>query len=413
MTLTTSSPGRDAPTVGGSSDQSVQSALRVEFLTEIEQIEALRDPWRALEARVKDRTVYVSHDYIMAMYFGYRATHHTAFAEPFVCTAWEGPDLVAVFPFFIARATLGKIPIHRLSLAGDILQAAEFLISEEHPQALEQSFEHLAGWPGWDVLILNGQDLTSPRGAAIQEAVHRFHLGWEEFPDHSYAVADLSAGYDAYAKARGYNFRHKNNQIAHKVEAGGAWRIDRPDLSAGVEVVEKQLSRMFAIAENGWRARKSGIEEERTHHPFHETLVRRFAPRGMVDLSILVLQERDAAFSLAVLERGIYFHILIAYDEEFADFSPGTFLLQEIFRVLPDRGIHSVISHGDYEYKRRWASTFFPRQAGFVFADTVRAHLAHFSRFQLGNALKVLRRIRHPWQKEPSPGDLSPSSSHH
>src|SRR5919109_5594616 len=88
-------------------DEQAASSLRVEWLADLGKIQALRRDWMELESKVRDRTVYVTHDYVVAWYKGYGGTKHTAFGKPLVGAVWDGPTLVGVAPFIACRPTLG------------------------------------------------------------------------------------------------------------------------------------------------------------------------------------------------------------------------------------------------------------------------------------------------------------------
>jgi CelD/BcsL family acetyltransferase involved in cellulose biosynthesis len=372
-------------------DEQAASSLRVEWLADLGKIQALRRDWMDLESKVRDRTVYVTHDYVVSWYKGYGGTRYTAFGKPLVGAVWDGSTLVGVAPFIACRPTFGKVPVRRLDFAGYNLQAGEFLSWDGRSDVLVAIIYALAERLNWDVLCLNNIQADSERAFALQQAAERCRLAWEVTDDHSYAVADLRQGYEAYAKLRGSNFRKQVRRHAKKIEQAGSWRVDRLDCSRGPGPVAEYLERMFSIADAGWRARERGLAEERNHHPFFRTLVPPFAERGMVDLSILSIGGRDAAFTLALVERGVYFHLLIAFDEDMSAYSPGSFLLQEVFRLLPTLDIHFVVSHGDYEYKRRWASEFVNQKRFLLFSRTLRGRLSHLWKFRLE---RIWNRVR-------------------
>ena len=153
--------------------------------------------------------------------------------------------------------------------------------------------------------------------------------------------------------------------------------------AGGTAEEDEAFSRLAEIAVKGWRVKVKGEAVERRHHGFYREVVRRFAPRGMIDLSFLTIDGKDVAFTLAILERQIYWQILVAYDEKYEECSPGTFLLQQVFRALPAAGIRRIVSHGGYEYKKRWASEIVPETSVCVFSRSLRASLSHLMRVRL------------------------------
>ena len=123
------------------------------------------------------------------------------------------------------------------------------------------------------------------------------------------------------------------------------------------------------------------------HRAYYRDLTARFGRRGMADVSILTIGGVDAAYIVAIAERGIYYDISVSYSEEFTALSPGISLMQETLRTLPSFGIHKVISHGAHEYKRRWATGFHTITRVFLFPAGLRASLSRFLKFRVAPAL--------------------------
>jgi CelD/BcsL family acetyltransferase involved in cellulose biosynthesis len=366
----------------------------VEWLTDPVNIEALKSDWTGFEATVRDRTVYGTFDYVTSWYRGYCGTECTGFGTPLVGVVRDRDALVCLAPLIACNSTLARVPIRRLDLAGYTLQAGELLVAADRDDALAALLSSLADRSDWDMLVLGNLIAERERATALRHAAARLGLGLEVTDDYSYAVADLHDGYETYAKRQGSNFRKQTRRHAKKVEQSGLWRIDRLAGWPTAARVQEYLGRMFAVADAGWRARERGLAEERKHHPFYRIVVDRFVGRGMVDLSILQMAGRDAAFTLGLVERGVYFHTLVAFDEDLAAYSPGSFLLQEVFRLLPTLDVHTVVSHGDYEYKRRWATDIVAQQRLLLFSRTLRAHSSHFAKFRLQPLWERLRAAR-------------------
>lgn len=394
---------RGKPPITPTVMESPRAKLRVDWLNTLDAIDRLGGDWKALESRVEHRTVYVTHDYLAPWYRAYAGTKYTAFGEPLVGAVWDGSTLIGAAPFISAKSTLAKVPVRGLACAGYNLNAGELLVLDGRAEIFDALLRSLAGRTGWDLLVLSNVHSGSYQMESVQALARRLGLGCEVTDDHSYAVADLRKGYEAYANLKGSNFRKQARRHAKRIAEAGRWRIDRLDGVSDPVVVRRYLHRMLTIAELGWRARERGVEEERQHQPLVRMLMDNFAPRGMVDLSILSVNDRDVAFTLALVERGTYFHVGIAHDEEIAALSPGSFLLQEAFRVLPTLGVHSVVSHGDYEYKRRWASEIVRPKKILLFARTGRGVLSRFAKFSLQGAWERLHG-KAPKPESPSMG---------
>lgn len=374
------------------------AGLRVEWLDHLEQIEALRDAWIELEGAVANRTVFSTFDWVVPWYRHYYGTRGT----PLVGVARRRGRLAGIAPLVYSRATLGKIPVRRVDFAGYTSSAGEFLVPEERPATIRAFLESLAHRGGFDVLCLNGIEPSSEELAVIRDAGRScgllFDLDW-----YRYAVVDLARGYDGYCRAMSQNFRRNLKRLGQRMAAAGTARTDSLHGSPRDDAeVEAFVQRMFAVADRSRKARTRGPTADHFKR-FYTEVTLRFARRGMADLSILAVNDRDAAFILGLVERNVYYDVTVGYDVEFEHLSPGTYLMQEVLRRAADRGIQRLVSHGDHEYKERWASGFVPQARTFLFARGLRGTLSRFARFRapvlLALAGERVPGVRRLWQQ--------------
>jgi hypothetical protein len=54
-----------------------------------------------------------------------------------------------------------------------------------------------------------------------------------------------------------------------------------------------------------------------------------------------------------------------------------------LLRELPDKGIHTFVSHGPHPYKRHWATSFAPVKNIYLFRQTPLGILSRLIRFKL------------------------------
>jgi len=369
----------------------VKTVVRIEWVTKLEEVERLREVWMRLEAEVQQRTVYSTFDYVMSWYHKYGGPASYQYGDPLVGLAWEDERLVGIAPMAERSASFGKVALKRIDWAGTNLQAGELLVQDGRRDVAARLIDELLDRKGWDVVVVFGdascdQDFKWLRASAARHKMKTLNFGAQ-----SYAVGNLENGYEGYWAAQSQNFRRNQKRIAKKVEEAGKWRMDRLNCAGGTAAEDEAFNRLAEIAVKGWRVKIGGEAVERRHHAFYREVVRRFALRGMIDLSILTIDGKDVAFTLAINERQIYWQILVGYDEKYEECSPGTFLLQQVFRALPGEGIRRVLSHGGYEYKKRWASEIVAETSVCVFAKTLRASLSHLMRVRV---LPLVERIQ-------------------
>jgi len=342
----------------------------------------LASEWQELEDRVQQRTVFSTFDVLETWYRAYggsQRTRPTLHGEPLIGVARRGSRLVGVAPFVLRRGRLGRVPVTRIQFAVHDAHAGEFLAADDEPAVPGAIIESLADRVRFDVISLLGLDPHSERFEAIADAASRRHLSIE-LAAHEDALVDLRGGYDAYGRRMSRNFRRTVKRQSSRIAAAGHAAVDGVHLTAGVDRLERSIERLFAVTEASYKLNGARLAD--IHRDYLATLARRFGRRGMLHLSLLSIDGEDAAAVMGLVERSCYYDVTLAYAERFAQFSPGSFLIQQVLRMLAAAGVSTVVSHGAHDYKRRWSSRFVSSPRTFLFAPSLRGSSARFIRFQ-------------------------------
>lgn len=351
--------------------------VRVDWLRKVSEIDALAAEWSELEAAVQERTVFSTFDYLITWYRHYAGGDS---GEALVGVARRGTRLVGVAPLVVGRARVGRVPVTRVSFAIHDAHAGEFLLEDGDPEIIADLIRSLVRTVRFDLICLNGFDAASDPFFALERAAARDGLAIERTPQ-SHAVVDLRAGYDAYCRAMSANFRRGLRRNAQQIAAAGGAAIGGVFLDDGIDRCEESISRLIAITEVSYKLQ--GQRLAACHRNSLAELVRRFGPRGMLALPVLSVGGRDAAFLMGLVERGCFYDVSLAYAQSFAELSPGAYLMLQALRRLADAGVHTVVSHGAHDYKRRWATSFVTCSQVLLFSPTMRGAAGRFIRFSL------------------------------
>jgi len=349
----------------------------VDWIRDPAALESIEGPWRALESRVQQRTHASTFDFLATWYRHYAGEYG---GTPLIGLAWRGPDLVGVAPLTIRRGRVGRIPVTRIDFAPNDSIAGEFLVEDDQPDvvaALIDSLVHTR--TKFDVICLNGFDPASHQLPALRNAAARNRLA-VEMEDHACAVVDLRDGYETYRAGLSSHYRRNLNQKGRKIAAAG-FTVQGVQQTQGLETLEACIPRMIRINEASYKLQGQPLAD--SHCGFLAEVVQRFGARGMLSLPILSIGGKDAAFILGVVERGCFYDITLAYDESFANLSPGALLMQQVLQHLAGAGVHTVVSHGAHEYKRHWSTALVPQKRIFLFAPGLRGAATRFVRFGL------------------------------
>lgn len=360
--------------------------LRVEWHERLDTIEALEEPWRALEEAVVDRTALVRFDHVFPWYRHYKGFY----GEPLLGAAWEGPELVGIAPMVRHKGLLGRVPVRRIDFAAWDAEGGEFLVADGRQEVIRHLIRSLAETPGYDVICLYNMVAGSRELQMVEGAAPERGLALEA-QETCYARVDLKGGYEAYASAleaslKGNIRREFRRRAGRLAEAGGV-ALDGAHFETDLERIAACLERTFAINDASWKARERGGPLDIRHRAFYQDVMERFERLGMADVSILTIGGADAAYILGLAERGVYYDLTVSYKESFTALAPGFFLMREVLRTLPSFGIHTVISHGAHEYKRRWTKDFPAVFRVFLFPPRLRANVSRFLKFRMAPAL--------------------------
>jgi CelD/BcsL family acetyltransferase involved in cellulose biosynthesis len=356
-------------------------ALRIEWLSDSIQMEAVEGAWRELEASVQNRTVFSTFDFLATWYRHYAGPYG---GSPLVGLAWRGSRLAGVAPLTLRRGSIGRIPVMRVDFAPNDTPAGEFLIEDGQPDIAAELLDSLVRRAKFDVVCLNGFDVASPVLSELRSAapMHRLAV---ELGDQAYAVVDLRSGYQNYHAGLSAHYRRNLNQKAKKIAAAGGGVVsgEEPftDDASVTPTLDDSVTRMIAINEASYKLMGQRLADH--HRAFLHEFAARFGPRGMLSLPILSIGGQDAAYILGLVERGCFYDITLAYAQAFEKLSPGAHLFHATLEALEKVGVHTVVSHGAHDYKKHWASAFVPQQRLFLFARGPRATATRFVRFRL------------------------------
>jgi CelD/BcsL family acetyltransferase involved in cellulose biosynthesis len=258
----------------------------------------------------------------------------------------------------------------------------EFLLNDDMPDLVENFINDLINMKEHHIIGLNRCDLDGDKYIVIENIIRNKRLR-RELTQTRYAFVDLRGGYDSYCRSMSKNFRRNLNRHEEKICSAGSIRIERMERYCDSKNISKYLSRMFNISLTGWRAKEFGIEEERHHQNFHDYFFPRLALKGMLDISILCIDDKDIAYIVGIIENGVYYEIVTAYNELYKDLSPGTYLIQEILKWCDKNKIHTLISNGDHEYKKRWATEMISQGRLIIFLPGFRSRLGYVAKKSL------------------------------
>ncbi len=324
----------------------------VKLVTTFEQLDALREGWQALSARVAENTgFHATWDYTRV----YLTFHQPAQWVVVVLFAPGQPDVpVAVFPLLQFNIRSGERVFRAFKSMGvAYVSYIEFAVQSPHRKAALQTVRQLLQRHfACDVWLMGPFAEDSALYVAALEALPSAQMVVLQ----GRALCQIDTrGQDfaAYFSGRKYATlpdARRCERLLHRAGAlDVAWHTQGPEL-------EQVMERLCCWSENKFNS--THLYRHRADwKAFFVRVVQQLAPSGWVELGAVRLDGRLLAAGLFFVYKGRRYYYLAAYDPDFAKYSPAKVLMAHaIERTFDQRGVF-CFGGGLYAYKLDWCQT--------------------------------------------------------
>jgi len=295
---------------------------------------------------------------------------------------FRGGRLTAALPLCLRRRHGLKVTEF---LGGNKATLADMLLSPDEGVTTAAELAGAVAANGHDFADLFGLRLDSRLAAALPRG--SLHLIERlEAP-----VLDLTSGWESVYQTRlSSKTRAERRRRRRRLEALG--RVELL-VARGREQIEPALEEAFRVHSLRWRGRRdtSGFGTPKGME-FHRAAVLRLADQDIPRLVTLRLDRSAIAFALYLqLERTLY-GLIMAFDPEFGQFSPGWETLLCALETADAEGVERVEFLGAAaEHKQRLADRIEPIYEGVGLASTIQGRAAAEA---LVGGIRVRRRLK-------------------
>ena len=351
-------------------------------------IDRLADEWRELCNKAVDDQPFYRPEWI-------RADIRSFFADEkiLLITARLDGRLCLVLPLIEERGTFSKIPVRKLRAPVNRWAGRFDAICSAGPDgeaAIQATWNYVKTLDSWDVLQFRDAVAGSAtsRLAAAAQADGLSTIQMEDRPTPYVAIpTDPALLKQLPVNAR---LRRQLRQIRRELEEKGAslklHRLQTADPAA--------LARFYELEASGWKGRERTAILLYGRKPFLDEVAESAARIGYFTLYMLELNGQLIAGHYGFTHRGCYYSVVVAYDENFKQYSPGHLIIDEIVRDCAARGIQGFDPTGqDQEWKMRWATETRPVSHHFIFKGRM-GNLAYSVESRFKPALGQLLRGR-------------------
>ncbi len=376
--------------VAGGEPRAATGDVVLRTVTDPEEFRSLQPEWDRLVCAMRRPSPFLLHGWVAPW-----LDHYGSGGSLLVEAAFREERLVAAAPFFVGRSrgarVLEFLGGHRSALA-DLLLAAD-----EDTQLLTRLMDRVLG-AAFDCADLFG----APEGSRL-EAVLGPRLAMVERIEAP--VLDISSGWDAVyrertsAKRRNLH-RRRVRQLARLGTLEFVTARDPPELEAALEDA-------FRLHDLRWQGRPDRAEFTDSAKAFHRAVIGALAGRDVARIVLLRLNGTAIAFHYFFALAGRMYVHRLAFDPEFARFSPGLLTTFAAIEHAEAEGLREVeFLGGDERYKVELADRSAPLYQGLGLARTYRGRALTTARLlslQLRRRLKRSSLIRRVYMRGSSP----------
>jgi CelD/BcsL family acetyltransferase involved in cellulose biosynthesis len=316
----------------------------------LETIDQLADEWRELcDVAANDQPFYRPEwirAYLRAFVPG---------ARLLIITVRRQQSLCLVLPLVTERGTFSKIPVRKLRSAvnnwGGRLDAIR-KPDQDGDAAILAAWSYLKDLGGWDLLQLQ----YSLHGSAIgQLAAAARADGFEviDQPDRPSPYVLIPTDPELLKQMPlNSRLRRELRQVRRQLSARGTLNFYRLDASD-----RDELERFYQLEASGWKGREGSSILSLGLRPFFDEIAESATHFGYFSLYLLELNEDLLAAHFGFTLRKCYYSVIVAYNESFADLSPGHLIISEIVRDCAERGVCCFdVTGQDQGWKLKWTN---------------------------------------------------------
>lgn len=308
--------------------------------------------WQAQFDRDPQASPLQHPDFVLAEWAGVRTRSPL---EPVLLRAGTDGECVALgilIPKSIRSGQVGgvgpSVLLHGLRLAGGRF-LSELDSYETQSSLLDTATKHCRA-VGAAFLLIEDLDERAPLwGAVKNEAAHGCRLFATHETQPRWRI-QFPATADEYWKT----FSSRSlSKFRRSLKKFSNVRLERVST---LEQLPDFLSAAHEISRESWQTRQFGLRIRNDEAELREMSI--LAQHGLLRSYLWWIDGRPAAFALCNQHRGCFRYEEIAYRQEFAQFSPGRVMLQQIVEDLLQHDSPQTFDFGggDAEYKRQFAN---------------------------------------------------------
>lgn len=204
----------------------------------------------------------------------------------------------------------------------------------------------------------------------------------------------IPASWEELEKRLDARFRQNLRRRRRRLEEHGPVKFE---IITGGEALDAALEDAFTIEASGWKgAGGSAIRARPELVGFYSAWAHHLAQKNRLRLCFLTLNGKRIAFHYAFISGGRYYLPKCAFDETYAECSPGQLLMVEVLKHCIEQKLETFEFLGfSMPWKRDWTPLVRPYSTLMAYRPTRRGRIAHMMRTEVRpRAARLIRDVQ-------------------
>jgi len=327
----------------------------IERLSSQNQLQALKEPWDALTARIPQCSFFLSWDWISSWWENFNDGN-----DLWLLTAKEqNGNLVGIAPLMCRPLTLGPLTLGRLCFIGSGVAGPihlDIIVEEDVREELSAAFLAYLNTHDkeWDILDLKEFRDDSPLRQQLLEEVGRC---LERDPEPCSIVSLPTSWATFQSEHMNRKLRKTIRYYTNKLKKDYPGQVDfewinsEAELNRSLDFLMTNSRRLFSDGQ------VASCFENEAYCEFYKAMAHTALRQGTLRFYQLKVDKRIIAVQHCFIYQGTYYGYQTTYDPDWQQYSPGQQLLAHVFQeAISEKAKEVNMSHGENEYKTKWAN---------------------------------------------------------
>jgi CelD/BcsL family acetyltransferase involved in cellulose biosynthesis len=325
-------------------------AVLIQTVRTFKELEPWAGAWNRLAFQAPQRIPDLSYAWTVS-----HLEHQLDASESWFCLlALEGASLVGILPIVVTpRKRLGRTITHLRTPYNDQTASIDCLVQSGRDEEIIPLLlaELSKGEAKWFCLEMRRLPESSPI------------MGWIKKKRKGIRSVSTFDGWGCFVRVQGSlkefeeklkpKFRRNLRNTGHKFQTLKDVKVS---LVAGKDLSEEDLHRFMEVESQSWKFEEgSALVQSESLISFYQALTGRLGELGWMEWQILEVEGKPLAVLMTFRINRSLVTQKICYDNRYASFSPGTYLLTKIFeQVFTAQEVDEVNFLTDYPWFYQW-----------------------------------------------------------